>query len=175
MRRAQAQTITFPVYDASTGARQTGLTFSAGELQWSKDGVAFVNVAGTPSEIALSGGGGSGVYALTLSVSEAAAGWGHLLGNKAGCEPIDVSGALGEQPSAAVVADAANTALTFVTNLTETANDFWKGAGLTFTSGALKGQVREVASYNGTTKAITLAVALTSVPAGTDAFNIVNG
>lgn len=172
MRRAQQQTITFPAIDSTvaTGATKSGLVLLNSDVKISKDGGAFASATNAPAEI-----GSTGRYALVLTAAEANCSWLHIYIEKTGMRPQDVYGEMGEQPAAAVVADAGNTATTFVTNLTEAASDFWKGGGIVFASGALKGQVREIASYNGATKALTLVEALTAVPAAADTFVIING
>lgn len=71
------------------------------------------------------------------------------------------------------VNDAAPSTTSFVTTLTNSADDFYKNGVLTFTSGDLDGQNRRVAAYDGATKTITLDPALTSEPADGDAFTIV--
>jgi hypothetical protein len=98
-----------------------------------------------------------------------------MLVTKAGMRPQVISGATDSQPHASVVADAGNTVTTFITDLAESSNNHWAGAGIVFTSGTLRGQVREIASYNGTTKALTLAVALTAAPTAGDKFVLING
>lgn len=172
MRRAQQQTITFTAYDSTSpvGATKSGLTLLAADVKVSKDGGAFAPASNAPSEL-----GSSGRYALVLTSDEANCSWLHVYIEKAGMRPADVFGPMDGQPGASVVADAGNTATTFVTNLTETANDHWAGAGVVFTSGALKGQVREVESYNGASKALTLVEPLTAAPVASDAFVIING
>lgn len=59
----------------------------------------------------------------------------------------------------------------FTTDLTEATNDHYTGRIVTFTSGVLAGQQREITGYNGTTKAITVA-AMTDAPSNADAFFI---
>lgn len=71
------------------------------------------------------------------------------------------------------VNDAAATTTSFVTDLVNATDDFYKNAVLTFTSGALNGQVRRIAAYNGTSKLISLDPALSAAPADDDAFTIV--
>lgn len=66
-----------------------------------------------------------------------------------------------------------NDALTFRTDLTESATDHWAHAFLTFLDGALAGQTRRITTYDGTTKAITTA-GFTGTPAEGDTFVIVN-
>lgn len=63
------------------------------------------------------------------------------------------------------VNDASATTTSFVTNLTSAVDDFYRDMQLTFTSGALAGQIRVIASYTGATKTVTLDEALTSAPA----------
>jgi hypothetical protein len=172
MRRAQQQTITFPAIDSTVGAGATkpGLTLLASDVQISKDGGAFASATNPPVEL-----GSTGRYALTLTAEETNCSWIHVYVEKGGMRPLDITGALSDQPAAAVVADGGNSPDSFVTNLTSAANDFWAGAGIVFTSGALAGQVREIDSYDGTTKAITLVEPLTAAPAAGDLFVIING
>jgi hypothetical protein len=73
----------------------------------------------------------------------------------------------------ASVNDAAASTTEFVTNLTETVNDFWNRNSLIFTSGNCKGQMRKIHTYNGTTKKIILYTALSYAPANSDTFVIV--
>lgn len=169
MRRAQQQVITFEAIDATNAlVLKSGITFITGDVQISKDAGAFANVTNLPVEI-----GSSGVYALTLTAAETNCGWMHVKATKASMYPTKVSGATDPHPAATVVAGA-NTATTFVTDLTATADNFYAGAGVRFNSGVLQGQVREIASYNGATKAITLVVPLTSVPATGALFELVD-
>jgi hypothetical protein len=169
LRRSQQQTITFSAIDAvSWPSRKTGITFSVGDVKVSKDGAALANTTNPPVELSL------GVYALTLTAAELDCGWLHVAIRNAAMQPVDISGVTSGNPSGVVVDDAANSATTFVTSLTETADDHWAGAGLVFTSGPLRGQVREIASYDGTTKAITLVEPLTAEPTAGDAFGLIN-
>ncbi len=77
-------------------------------------------------------------------------------------------------PRADVAADAGNTSSTFKTTLTEAVDNYWKDALVTFVTGALAGQVKKVASYDGTTKFLTFTGAFTSAPAASDKFQIIN-
>jgi hypothetical protein len=70
------------------------------------------------------------------------------------------------------VNDTGATTTIFKTNLSQTDNDFWKGATAVFTSGALTGQGRQVLGYNGTTKALTVD-AFSSAPVNGTAFSLV--
>jgi len=77
-------------------------------------------------------------------------------------------------PTGAVVADGANTASTFETDLSSSVNDFWTDALLLFTSGSLAGQVKKITDYNGTTKFVTVGSAFTAAPSAADTFVLVN-
>ena len=63
------------------------------------------------------------------------------------------------------------TATAFTTSLTEATNDHYNGRTLTFTSGALAGQMTTITDYNGTAKLVTVA-AMTEAPANGDTFFI---
>jgi hypothetical protein len=169
MRRAQQQTITFPARDSasSTGALKTGLVLLASDVLVVKDGSA---AAATNAPVELS----NGLYNLTLTAAETNCGWLLVLVTKTGMRPEVFGGATDSHPAAAVVDDAANSATMFVTNLPSAADDFYASAGVRFNSGALQGQVREIESYDGAAKAITLAVALTAEPATGDLFELVD-
>lgn len=76
-----------------------------------------------------------------------------------------------------VVADGANSATTFATSLTETANDYWGGTGggavLVFLSGTVNEfQSRRISAYNGTSKFVTVESAFDAEPDALDAFII---
>jgi hypothetical protein len=171
MRRAQQQTVTFQAYDSafSTGVTKSGLTLLASDVKISKDGGAFASATNPPVEI-----GATGRYSLVLTADETNCGWFHAYIEKAGMRPADIVGSMDSHPAAAVVDDAANSATTFVTNLPSATDDFYAHAGVRFNSGALAGQVREIESYDGATKAVTLAVALTAEPAAGDLFELVD-
>lgn len=62
---------------------------------------------------------------------------------------------------------------TFGTTLTETDNDHWKDALLTWTSGPLLGEVKRVFSYDGTTKEITMSTPFTTAPNNGDTFDLI--
>ncbi len=70
------------------------------------------------------------------------------------------------------VNDASPTATSFVTALTETTNDHYKGRIIVFTSGAMSGQATDITAYDGTTKAVTVT-ALTEAPPNGAPFVIV--
>ena len=72
------------------------------------------------------------------------------------------------------VNDVSATATSFVTNLTESADDFFNDKVLVFVDGSLSGQSKPIQDYNGTTKAITFDAAdsFTSAPSNGDNFII---
>jgi len=63
------------------------------------------------------------------------------------------------------------TATGFTTSLTEATNDHYNGRTLTFTSGALAGQMTTITDYNGSTKLVTVT-AMTEAPSNGDQFFI---
>lgn len=71
------------------------------------------------------------------------------------------------------VNDESATTNSFVTNLINTTDNFFKNSVLTFTSGNLNGQARRISSYDGGDKIITVSPALTSAPGNGDNFTIV--
>lgn len=70
------------------------------------------------------------------------------------------------------VNDAGATDTSFITNLTEASDDHYNDLTMVFTSGALTGQSRVIADYNGTTKTVTFDEAWTEAPADADDFII---
>jgi hypothetical protein len=78
------------------------------------------------------------------------------------------------RPGGAVATDGGNTASAFKTNLSSSVDDYCARAYLKMTSGACIDQVSKISAYNGTTKVVTLANALTTTPSNTDTFEIVN-
>lgn len=73
-----------------------------------------------------------------------------------------------------VISYAGNTASAFRTDLTETVADHWKDAIVSFSSGALLGQVKRVIAYDGTTKLLTVSGGFTSAPETSATFILVN-
>lgn len=168
MRRAKAQTITFfAVDDVGAPARRSGLTLLTTDVWLSKNGGAFAHPGSAPVEI-----GSTGRYALALTAAETDCDWLHIYIEKSGMQPQDVLGSMSEQPSAAVVTG--TSAGTFITNLSNAVDDFWKDVLVVFTTGALAGQVKKVSAYNGTTKALTFSSPFTAAPSAGDLFLIVN-
>ena len=78
------------------------------------------------------------------------------------------------RPTGAVVSDAGNSTTVFMTNLAETAADYWKDCLIMFTSGNLINQVKKISGYNGSTKVITVSSGFTETPSASDNFIIVN-
>jgi hypothetical protein len=74
----------------------------------------------------------------------------------------------------AVVDDAANSATSFKTNLTETETNAFKNCLLKFNTGTLAQQTQRIAAYDGTTKFVTVEEAYSAEPAAADTFDIVN-
>jgi len=62
----------------------------------------------------------------------------------------------------------------FITNLTNSTDDFYNDNVLVFTSGANAGQVRRIIDYDGTLKKITVDPALAEAPANNDTFSILS-
>lgn len=77
-------------------------------------------------------------------------------------------------PISGTVNDTGATTTTFITTLSSSVNDFYKGEAVVFTSGVLTGQLGQIFSYAGSTNTITLQSALTSAPANGVAFRLVN-
>lgn len=77
-------------------------------------------------------------------------------------------------PSGAIVADGANTAQTFKTDLASAVNDTYKDSFLLFISGTLIDQQKKIVTYLGSSKFITVATAFTSAPTAADVFKIIN-
>lgn len=171
MRRAQQQTITFPAYDSTvtTGVTKTGLALLAADVKISKDGATPASATNAPTEI-----GTTGRYSLVLTAAETNCAYLHLWIEKTGMRPYDLYGAMESAGTASVVADGSNTASAFVTNLTSAITDAHKNKLIRFQTGTLVGQVRKVAGYNGTTKALSFATAFSAAPAASDVFTLID-
>lgn len=72
------------------------------------------------------------------------------------------------------VNDASASTTQFITDLTQTTNDFYNDGVLVFTSGNNAGQVRRITDYDGTLKKITVDPALSTAPANSDTFSILS-
>lgn len=70
------------------------------------------------------------------------------------------------------VNDTGATTTKFVTNLTETQDDFWNRAAILFTSGNNAGQMRRIKDYSGSTKEVTIHTPLDAAPSDADTFII---
>lgn len=170
IRRNTQQVVPFPAIDVNNPpARLSGLTWTAGQTQISKDGGAFANTTNQPVEI-----GSTGRYSVTLTATETDAVWIMLKMERSEIQPWDISLATAGHPSGTVVANGGNTATTFKTSLTEASNDYWKDVLILFTSGTLTGQVRKVVTYTASTAFVILSSALTSTPTAGDRFVLVN-
>lgn len=77
-------------------------------------------------------------------------------------------------PEGSVVSDGSNAANTFKTDLPETDNDYWKNTWVRFQSGALKGQIQKVTSYDGSTKFLSFTDSFTATPVAATTFKIIN-
>lgn len=171
IRRATQQNLPFPAIDLVTPPiRKSGIVWSAGQVQISKDGGAFTNTTNLPVEIATL----SGRYYVTLTPAEMDAGWVMVKIERPDIQPYDISLSTGGHPSGIVLTDVGNTSSTFKTNLTESTSDYWRNVLVLFTSGTLFGQVRKVIAYNGTTKFLTVDNGYTGTPANGDYFVLVN-
>lgn len=77
------------------------------------------------------------------------------------------------RPTGTVVVGASNNVSSFVTDLAQTADDYWLNAWVKFTSGNLINQVRKVQGYNGTTKVLSFYSPYTETPAAGDDFELI--
>ena len=154
---------------ANRPTRLTGLVFGSGNTQISKDGGAFANTSANASEL-----DSTGRYSLALTASEMNADHIHVKISITGADDNDIIYGTGGQPSGSVVANGGNTSSTFLTDLTEATDNYWRDALILMTSGSLVGQVHKITSYNGTTKFITVGTAFTSTPSNGDRFVLIN-
>jgi len=77
-------------------------------------------------------------------------------------------------PVGTVSTDAGNASSSFKVNRTE-ADSYWLGTYLKFTSGALAGQVKKVASFTNSTQIMTFTSSFTATPADGSKFILING
>lgn len=94
---------------------------------------------------------------------------GAISGSSTAADRLE-EGALGTVPGEA--ASGTLTTAQFTTNLSEATDDHYNGRTAVFVSGALAGQARVIADYDGATKTIVVA-ALTEAPSAGDRFIIV--
>lgn len=169
IRRGVPIILTLPMYN-STGSRKSGLTFTAGTCQISKDGGTFANTTNLPTEI-----GTSGVYKLQLTSVEVDCAWLHIITNISGANPQDRVIETTNSQMGTVVSNAGNTAQTFQTNLTQTSDDWWRDCLLVWTSGVNTGALKLITNFNHTTQFITVDEAFPAgIPAAGDKFAIIN-
>lgn len=168
--RARPYTFVVPILDPSARpAGKSGISWSAGQVQVSKDGGALANATNLPTEL-----GTTGCYALTLTAAEMDALSVFVRFTPTGGDPAYEHLSTNGFPSGSVVSNAGNTAQTFKTDRTEAAGDFWKDSLLLFTTGSLAGQVKRITAYDGSTKFVTLSGALAAAPSAADRFVLVN-
>lgn len=160
----------FSMRSSTTGAPQTGLTFSGAELQVLKAGGSYANFAGTVTDV----GGGDYTYQFTAAELNTS-GIVLLKVNKSGSSQYT----LNDQVNRAFLASAITgtlTTSTFTSDRTEATNDYWKDCLVVFLTGSLAGQVKKIGGYTGSSKLFTLASGLvfTAAPANGDIFEIIN-
>lgn len=170
VKRNTALIVTFAAIDSfNRPVRKSGLVFTAGASQISKDGAAFVNTGSLPVEI-----GVTGRYQLSLTAIEMDASWVHLILSLTGMDDVDMVLGTSGHPTGSIVSDPGNTAQTFKTDLTSAVDNYWKDTLIMFTTGSLFGQVKKVSAYTGATKFITTAAVFTGTPAAGDRFMLLN-
>lgn len=155
------------------GTFQANPTLATGDVKVVKDNGAENNLTTLPTVSPASGK----TVRVQLSATEMDADKVTVIfSDAAGSEWYDHSIIIHTLPfafTASAVNDVSATTTSFVTDLTETTNDHYNDLFLVFTSGALLGQSRKISDYDGTTKTITLATALTDSPADNDEFIII--
>lgn len=177
--------VPFMVYDATTGAPMTSLTITNLDIYYHKEGAAMAaKVDATALDAADSAHSDNkafeiGLGEIRVDYPDAVFNGGsgthvtlHCVYTGAIIPPVrvDLTPSIGVTST---VNDASATTTSFVTNLASITDNFYNNAFLLFTSGALKGQCREISDYDGSTKTITLATALTAAPANGVEFVIV--
>lgn len=186
-----SNTIYFKLRDSTTGFAKTGLVFNSGGVVSSYTrpkaaAVVITLVTQTVTGAWTSGGfvevdatNAPGLYRLDIPDGACAVGADYTIIS------LGFSGVLSEaveivlDPMPDVVtfivqADGLNTATTFKTNLTSAVDNFYKDAWITMRTGTLANQVKQVSSYTGATKFITLVSPLTAAPNTSDTGVIVN-
>lgn len=186
--------VTVPVVlrGVSTGLGVAGIPSSAITVQIRKNGATYTTITPTITDR----GGGTYDLALTSSHSDTL-GIGALRVSASGngvFEPVMTNDdvllnviAIDKQNahdmglgairlvSGVVVADGANTATDFKTNLTQTEPNHFQRTFCVFTSGVLDGQVAKVGTFDGATKFLGFGSAgFTTAPAPGDTFYLIN-
>lgn len=161
------------VSQADVKVLQSSATLAAGDVKVSIDGGALTNLGTLPVVTPAA----SKMVKVTLSAAE-------MLGDNVTVLFSDAAGAqwcdlvINLQPSSllptgTVLTNAANTASLFKTDLASTTTSFWVDTWITFTSGALAGQTKQVSAYN-SGKFITVSTPFTEMPVNGDSFILVN-
>lgn len=180
MYRGIANKLAVYAYNQTTGAAVTGDQANI-TAQISKDGAASAAVADTnPAQ--LDATNHPGVYLFDLTATECDAIMAVVTPKSATAsvvlEVVEIQFDPAPFPVVVVVTDAGNTATTFKTDLTEATTDFWKDAYFAFFTGALKGQVKKITAYNGTTKFLSFTAGspagFTATPAAGDKSYVIN-
>ena len=143
------------------------------ELQYDGTGLTGDVYPATQAQI---GTAGAGLTDITINAASVDAIWDEVItnsvhndANSAGKRLRQASASLSAEST---VNDASASTTTFITALTEATDDYYNNCTLTFLDGALAGQSRIIADYNGTTKAVTFDEALTDAPANGAEFQI---
>ena len=76
--------------------------------------------------------------------------------------------------SGTVQTDAANSTISFKTDLASTTDSYCVGSFVKFTSGALINQTRKISGYGGTSKLMLVTSGFTEIPTDGDRFIIIN-
>ena len=172
MSARRATALTFPIAEIvdknSPQTKKSGITFTTGMVQISKDGGAFANTTNLPVEIST-----TGRYTLLLTALEMDATTVLIKIINTLILDVDIVIITDLNVSGAVVSDAGNSATQFKSDLSGATNDMYKDLLCLFTSGTLAEQVKKVSAYNGTTKILTLS-AFTGTPSVGDRFVLVN-
>lgn len=175
----------FVLRDSTTDAPKTDVTVTDIDIYYQEEGAAQSASANctalAAADSAYASGGayhvGNGLYRIDWPNAAFDGGSGTTVILIVVCSGVHtVYKEIGLSPSIGVtstVNDASATTTSFVTNLASTVDDYYNAAFILFTSGALKGQSREISDYDGSTKTITVATALTSAPADGVEFIIV--
>ena len=185
-----ATTILFPLIDfGGTDFESTPVSFAAADTQISKDEGAFANTGSTPVHE------GNGIYSLALTATEMEAGrisiscidsatklwedqailidtYGHTSAQHE--FDLDISDKAKDAAITGSVNDGSAAANQFDGDAGLTAtDDFYNGAVLLFTSGALKGLARKIEDYTGSSRNLVFtANPFPAAPADSDEFAI---